>query len=237
MSGFERILERNKMNLLFIGNSYTLCNQMTEMIAHLGEVHTQNRPGIRVVATGGWYLKTHWEDGEATEAIRERGWDYVVLQDQSLGPIEHPKWFETHARLLHKEIAAAGATTIFYQTWGRQHKPEMVEQLRQPYATLAADLGALLSPVGTAWGSLLCRTQEIALHVEDESHPTIAGSYLAACVHFATIFKASPVGLPYCMTLKDEMKVNLPVEVGIALQEAAEEAVTSLSSPPCVNAE
>jgi hypothetical protein len=35
----------------------------------------------------------------------------------------------------------------------------------------------------------------IVLHDKDASHPTFAGSYLAACVFFATFFKQSPVGI------------------------------------------
>jgi hypothetical protein len=29
----------------------------------------------------------------------------------------------------------------------------------------------------------------------DGSHPTVSGTYLAACVFYATIFRVSPVGL------------------------------------------
>jgi hypothetical protein len=33
------------------------------------------------------------------------------------------------------------------------------------------------------------------LHDKDQSHPTLAGSYLAACVFLAMLFGESPVGL------------------------------------------
>jgi hypothetical protein len=36
----------------------------------------------RVIANG-MSLKTHWDRGIATKLIRERRWDYVVLQDKS----------------------------------------------------------------------------------------------------------------------------------------------------------
>jgi hypothetical protein len=34
------------------------------------------------------------------------------------------------------------------------------------------------------------------LHDKDQSHPTLAGSYLAACVFLAVLFEESPVGIP-----------------------------------------
>jgi hypothetical protein len=33
------------------------------------------------------------------------------------------------------------------------------------------------------------------LYDRDQSHPTIAGSYLAACIFFAALFKENPVGI------------------------------------------
>jgi hypothetical protein len=33
------------------------------------------------------------------------------------------------------------------------------------------------------------------LHDRDQSHPTLAGSYLAACVFLAVLFRESPVGI------------------------------------------
>jgi hypothetical protein len=33
------------------------------------------------------------------------------------------------------------------------------------------------------------------LHDKDGSHPTLAGSYLAACVFLAALFKENPVGI------------------------------------------
>ena len=37
---------------------------------------------------------------------------------------------------------------------------------------------------------------EPELYFSDGSHPSPAGSYLAACTFYATLFHASPVGLP-----------------------------------------
>jgi len=38
----------------------------------------------------------------------------------------------------------------------------------------------------------------------DGSHPTMTGTYLAACVFYASIFEQSPVGLGYSADLSGE---------------------------------
>src|SRR5262249_46570037 len=51
------------------------------------------------------------------------------------------------------------------------------------------------APVGLAWQAALKARPDFALHVADKSHPNPAGSYLAACVFYATIYGQSPKGL------------------------------------------
>lgn len=50
-------------------------------------------------------------------------------------------------------------------------------------------------PVGLAWQDLLGNHPHMTLHDKDNSHPNIAGTYLAACVFFSTLFHQSPEGL------------------------------------------
>ena len=58
------------------------------------------------------------------------------------------------------------------------------------------ELKAIVAPVGLAWESALKQQPQLALHLEDKSHPAPRGSYLAACVLYATVYGQSPEGLP-----------------------------------------
>jgi hypothetical protein len=55
--------------------------------------------------------------------------------------------------------------------------------------------GGLVVPVGDAWRRVLANPPAPALHVADGSHPTPAGTYLAACVFYGVVHGKSPVGL------------------------------------------
>src|SRR2546430_3222336 len=64
------------------------------------------------------------------------------------------------------------------------------------YLAIAAEEQAAVAPVGVAWSSLLSQPHP-ALWQDDGSHPMSAGTYLAACVFYATIYHQSPRGLAY----------------------------------------
>ena len=53
---------------------------------------------------------------------------------------------------------------------------------------------------------------------EDGQHPSEAGSYLAACCMYATIYNESPVGLTY-------LTENLDADTASKLQQIAAETV------------
>ena len=58
------------------------------------------------------------------------------------------------------------------------------------------ELHARLAPVGDAWRVALRSDPKLVLHDADHKHPNAAGTYLAACVFYATLFGQSPAGLP-----------------------------------------
>ena len=68
--------------VLFVGNSFTNRNDLPRLLERLA---LAGKPAPKVVAerviANGMSLKTHWDRGIATKMIRERRWDYVVLQD------------------------------------------------------------------------------------------------------------------------------------------------------------
>jgi hypothetical protein len=72
----------------------------------------------------------------------------------------------------------------------------MQKVIGKEFGDLSRDLHAGLVPVGTAWELALASDRELTLHDKDGHHPRPAGTYLAACVFYATIYGKSPEGLP-----------------------------------------
>src|SRR5438445_8613599 len=67
------------------------------------------------------------------------------------------------------------------------------------YRALARDIGAIIAPVGVAWQRL--ESQGIELFDGSGSHPNLAGSYLEACVFYATLTGKSPIGATHTFDL------------------------------------
>ena len=184
------------MNILFVGNSFTGRNDLPGLLERLAASAAPPRPvHTRSLLGGGMSLQHHLTRGEIMSALQEQSWDYVVLQEQSTKPLKSPAKMHEAIRRLDGAIRAAGAQTALYETWARKHEPDRQGAITEAYASIARELNALLIPVGSAWRRSLTEYPDIALHDPDNSHPSLAGSYLAACVFYRVLFHDSPAGL------------------------------------------
>jgi hypothetical protein len=188
-----RIRDRAPLRVLFIGNSFTARNDLPGLIARLAEARGKSLQH-RLISAGGASLRSHWNAGEAPKVIHEGQCDCVVLQEQSTLPVKNARRMHENVRLFDEAIKAAGAKTVLYMTWARQDAPESQQAIADAYAGIGRELAATVAPVGLAWQRVLRRHVRPALHDKDQSHPTLAGSYLAACVFLAVLLHESPVG-------------------------------------------
>ena len=74
----------------------------------------------------------------------------------------------------------------------------MIKNIKSLYLKAGNDNQSLVIPVGLAFEKAYQYSPDIKLHKDfDGSHPSLLGTYLAANVVFATLFKTSPIGLKY----------------------------------------
>ena len=193
-NGQSRVTRANA-NVLFIGSSYTYYFEMPAIVAAMSQASPRELR-TRMIAVGGATLEDHWETGAAQQAIHERKWEYVVLQEQSTRPFEDRHRMHDYVRRFDREIKRNGAKTILYATWARRENPERQADLNAAYELIAAEIGAVVAPVGIVWQSVAKRTPKLALYDEDGSHPTRPATYLIACVLYLaiqTVEKQCPV--------------------------------------------
>ena len=236
----QRLKQPNK-NIYFLGNSYTYVNDLPSMIRNLAtaagvSATTQQR------TPGGEPLSGH-----AAFTIPPGDWDVVVIQGQSQEPSFSPAsiyYNQLQSTLTIVETIRKSNPCIlpvFYQTWGRLNGDTsncpnyskvcafdgMQDRLTESYNTFAyVNQPAKVSPGGEAFRLISNRGY---LYSADESHPSIAGSYLVACTFLETIWGKSCVGNSY-----------KPVAGADLLQVVAHQAVMSRNwawpqsgGPPC----
>lgn len=206
-SAQETALEPQK--LLFIGNSFTYYNNSVHF--HVEQLVKTTMPwksfkdyNFRMSTTSGAFMREH-KAGLAS-LTHGKQWNAVVLQGHSTEAIT-PKLtasFRKAAEQLINIIRKNDAKPVLFMTWAYSTTPNMTEKLNKAYTQLGKELDTLVVPVGLAFSQALQARPELNLHAKDTKHPSIAGTYLAACTFYAALYGKSPVGNHYVIDGLDE---------------------------------
>jgi uncharacterized protein DUF4886 len=172
-----------------------------------------HRIDTQALDAGGATLADHVADPNTIPVINSQQWNYVVLQEQSQIPsIESLRESEMYpaAKQLVTDVRADKGTPLFYLPWTREagwpengipNYDQMQQAVNDGYLTLANSEGVAVAPVGPAWQYALTNYPPADMWQADGIHPTVKGTYLAACVFYATVYRQSPVGLSYHASL------------------------------------
>lgn len=219
------------LRVLWVGNSHTYYNDMPAMVSELARAASLKPLENLLETPGGSKLAHHVERGRIPGLLKQRQWDYVVLQEHqqlpSFSPAQRARQVTPYARTLCEQIKRVGSRPLFYMTWARRAGDRMnvrgdtydrmQERLGVGYAELAQQNGGRVVAVGTAWRAAVARKPDgLVLWHKDGSHASRQGSYLAACVFFKALYQRSPVGNAYT--------AELAPGVARFLQDIADEA-------------
>lgn len=203
---------QSTFKVLFLGNSYTGVNNLPQLVHDValsaGDtlIFDSNTPG-------GYRLVDHAVDATSQSKIMTGGWDYVAIQGQSQEPVTSTYQFNAGGTALCNQIKQYNscAVVIPYMTWGRKNGDinncpfypvmctyqGMDTTLRNEYIKLTKIVNGEVSPVSIVWNYIRQNFPAIDLYQSDESHPSAAGSYAAACCFYTTIFKKDPTLISY----------------------------------------
>ena len=234
--GFVSFAQTSTQKVLFLGNSYTSVNNLPQMLKDVA-LSVNDSVIFDVNAPGGYTFQGHSTNANSIAKIMAGDWDYVVLQEQSQMPSFPDQQVLTdvfpYANQLDSLVNLYNpcAETVFYMTWGRKNGDAsncaswppvctyngMDSLLNLRYQMMAQQNDAIVSPVGEVWNYLRVNHPEIELYQSDESHPSIAGTYLAACTFYATIFRKDPTLITYYSTLtaNDALKIQQAVKLNV----------------------
>ncbi len=202
--------------VFFVGNSYTHYNNMPTLLSNLAlslgdtVIHASSTPG-------GMQFVQHVSNNTTLNGIRQGNWDVVVLQEQSQKPSFSDAQVATdvypYAAQLSDSIKKYNpcAETAFFMTWGRKNGDAqncaflpalctfdgMNARLRRAYLRMAVDNEGIAAPVGAVWKAVRDSFPTLELYRADESHPSVAGSYLIACTFYASFFRKAVTGASY----------------------------------------
>lgn len=197
--------------LLFVGNSYlyygdSLHNHVRRMVEAANLVEKKKLKYKSATISGSALYDHNIDSYLEPGKLRVKGpFQVVILQEGSaLGwSKKRPPIFQETVAEFSKKIAAAGGETALYMThmYAKPHKrydPEMIRTLEKLYVETGNKVGALVIPVGLAFEEAYKQRPDLQLQKSfDGSHPDLIGTYLAACVVYASLYGTSPVGNTY----------------------------------------
>ena len=217
---------QDTLSVLFLGNSYTAVNNVPQLVTSLA-----NSAGKTLIVDantpGGYTISGHLSNAASVDKIKQRTWDYIVIQEQSQLPsIEYYRFNDFYPALTELkdtiEFYNPCARIITYMTWGRRFggmqcdpsnthcSPKFVDfnhmqdTLTSAYLEISRKLKVQCAPVGVVWQNILNDTN-VVLHSGDNSHPNLDGSYVAACAIYSCIWKSGVVGLSYTAGLSNPL--------------------------------
>lgn len=237
--------QKTPLSVLFIGNSYTYYNDMPHTIFAAIAEAAGYEPNIISVTGGGWSLYQHANpmDQCGNKVMLKHlvsknvyMFDYVVLQEQSMRPASNDlATFYDATRTLVERAKAIYAQPIMYCTWGRRSDSDyliqagltnetMTWKLAASYTAIAEELDIPVGYVGLAFYEVYTGNSGIELYDPDTSHPSYAGSYLAAMTLFAQMTGVDPTTINY--------NGDLSAEDAAVLKLAAKNAVFNTPQIP-----
>ena len=199
-AGFTR-----SMRVLFVGNSYTYVNDLPQVVTELAAAS-----GIlleaEVIAMGGAKLCDHFSAMETRARMASGEHDAVVIQGQSVDMFYDGESTYFCGENMGYSVRDAGAQTVWFATWARREgdefysrgrgvttPAEMTDHIDRWYRNLGQwGPGGHVARVGRAWERVLARVPEVELHDTDGSHPSPAGTFVAAVVLAQGLFGEAP---------------------------------------------
>ena len=175
------------MNVLMLGNSFTFYNDMPNILSMMLNEKVES------ITRGGAYLYQFLDSADELnvkllEALAQKKWDYIILQEQSNTPALKRDIFQNSVNELCKLIRQNGAKPLLYATWAYRDGTEklastgltfieMDQALYASYHDAAEANGTLIADVGKAF----CAIRPFAdPYFRDDYHPSWSGSVVAA---------------------------------------------------------
>ncbi len=232
------------VSVLFLGDDFTRLNDTPGLLEGLALAagrsidSEMNAPTGTTLGEPQTTGDPHSSNPTSLNLINSRSWDFVILQEEAATPtipFAKNNFMLPGANTLSAVIQAndPATTVLMFETWASDvggqfcHPQEcspffadfdtMQDTVSDSCMEVATTIGADLAPIGQAWQFARQRNSSILLHEADGFTPTLAGSYLAACVIYTHIYQSSPVGLSFTG--------GLPSITATFLQDAAANAI------------
>ena len=174
--------KKDTLRVLLVGNSYIYYNNLAQMIGLITD-SLDTKIICKKSTIGAATLGQHWnsERGLKTKKIiANNKFDIVVIQDNSMWPLDYKDSLLLYGNLFCQYIRANGAKPYLYNTWARKKTPQTQSKINEAYSELAKAQSAVNVEVGSSFDLARKTIPTMNLFHPDGSHPSAVGTFLIA---------------------------------------------------------
>lgn len=211
---YDNQVPRDTLSILFIGNSYTYYHSYPVIFKEIAwrEGHYAD---CSLFVSGGYTMRRHLDNKYCMDVVKKGGYDWVMLQDQSILPTLNSTPDDSGSAKDMAEMvgkvhqSSPNAKVAIEITWGRRYGNNnfgKYEQYIEKYPHFYADydamqnrlievmtaeaeqIGTEINPLGLAWQIVMHERPDIVLYHTDNHHQSYAGAYLSAVVAYLKIY-------------------------------------------------
>lgn len=177
--------------ILFVGNSLTFENDLPSIVCRLAAM-TGKPLTCATVAFGNASLLDHLQVYGTGSVIANGHYTIVAMQQGPSALATSREELLSSTQRFATLIREAGGRPAMYAVWPSKERSFDFDRVAESYRLAAVSVDGLLFPVGSAWEEAWRVDPSLPLYGDDDFHPSVAGSYLAALVIYRVLYGALP---------------------------------------------
>jgi len=197
-------------NILFVGNSYLYYND--SLHNHVKRMAIERFPSYeekfiyKSSTIGGarsWHHNFKYLLESKNIGVNE-SFDLLILQGGSEEPLSKNSRviFKNTVKEVNEIAKEYGTKLALYMTHAyvapdKRYEANMINKINSMYINAGKENNVKVIPVGIGFENAYKENPNIQLHNLDGTHPSLLGTYLAACIVYGVLYDDSPVGIDY----------------------------------------
>jgi hypothetical protein len=178
---------KEKINVLFIGNSLTYTNNLPELVKKNAKLKgiTIN---IKMIAFPNYAIADHWNEGQVQKLISSKKYDFVIIQQGPSSQNEGRKMLIEYGKKYKALCELNDAKLCYFMVWPSLEYYHNFDAVIKNHTDAASINKVILLPVGRIWKDYIDSTNNNEYYDTDGFHPSIKGSQIAAKVIVEHLF-------------------------------------------------
>lgn len=185
-NAMEMNAKKSALKILFVGNSLTYTNDLPQLVQEMGR-HDSVSIEYTTLCFPNYSLEDHWNEGKVQKEIETGQYDFVVVQQGPSALPESQVLLLEYAQRLAEVCRKYNASMAIYMVWPTSSRYFDLDNVIYSYTQAAKRTQSLLCPAGLAWKYAWQSTPSLPLYGNDNFHPSMTGSLLAAFTVYGTL--------------------------------------------------